>query len=214
MVTSVYLWKINHLHQLPNVKIIVTSRLTCSFSVSLVTRVLHLMMLQCLHLHWKQGQKLWTSLGHPFIALHHKCPAFSFYHIVTQAFVVSRAGHKVSSLTLYPGGCSLTDSRHSSLPLSQVLEVSGIIFSSCVHQVTSIDFSLLSSSPQPNHRPRVRTGELPLIHWIVETGVTTRSAVLIQHKEVDGRIHYMKENILTTLHVRLFIPLPLHDTMK
>ena len=149
------------------------------------------------------------SLGHPFIALHHKCPAF--YHIVTQAFVVPQAGHKVSSLTLYPGGCSLTDSRHSSLPLSQVLEVSGIIFSSCVHQVTSIDFSLLSSSPQPNHRPRVRTGELPLIHWIVETGVTTRSAVLIQHRE-GGRIHYIKENILTSLHVRLSIPL--HDTMK
>ena len=43
-------------------------------------------------------------------------------------------------------------------PRSQLLEVSGMIFSSGVHQVTSIDFSLLSSA-KPSTQGRVSAAQ-------------------------------------------------------
>ena len=173
--------------------IIVTLRLTCSFSFHLwfvfytwcYTAITHTdnkdINCEC-HLDIHLLPRITNVLL--FVSLSHK-PLFSPEQ-------VTRLTHWLSAPE---AALSLMHVTHRSSLLSRVLEVSRIIFSSCVHQVTSIDFSLLASSPQPNHRPRVRTGQPPLSHWIVGTGVTTRWAVLIQHKD-GGRLHCIKESLI------------------
>ena len=120
---------------------------TCSF---IFTCVVHLLMLLSLELLWKQGYQwlTWTSIYCSVSQMSSFC-LFVTRAIVTPEQVTRWAQPPEAALALL---ASLLT------PRSQLLEVSGMIFSSGVHQVTSIDFSLLSSA-KPSTQGRVSAAQ-------------------------------------------------------
>ena len=131
---------------------------TCSF---IFTCVVHLLMLLSLELLWKQGYS--DSLGHPFIALYHKCPVF-VYLSQEPLLPLSRSQDGLSPRRLL-SHCS----RHSSLL--------ALNYWKCLEwfsPVECIRWHLLTflCSPQPNHRPRAESVQ-PNQHPLAQKSVST-----------------------------------------